>query len=58
LAQGAHGSVKKKRKVYLSGEGVIGDIWLPPQALNRKIPIIGTSIKILKYLIIKILGFN
>jgi hypothetical protein len=51
LAQGAQGSVKKKRKVYLSGEGVIGEIWLPPHALKRNIIVIGTNIKINKYLI-------
>ena len=36
MAQGAQGSVKKNRKVYLSGEGVIGEAWLPPHAVNTR----------------------
>jgi len=51
LAQGAQGSVKKKRKVYLSGEGVIGEIWLPLHALNRIIIVIVTKSKNDPYLI-------
>jgi hypothetical protein len=34
LAQGAQGSVTKNRNVYLSGEGVIGETWFPPQELK------------------------
>jgi hypothetical protein len=56
LAQGAQGSVKKNKKVYLSGDGVIGETCLPPQALSKTIIDMGITINKRIYLIACILS--
>jgi hypothetical protein len=55
LAQGAQGSVKKNKNVSLSGDGVIGETWLPTQALNRNIIDMGITNTNQRFLIIYIL---